>query len=117
MSASDFAACSAPCRQCVERYDCPGCEFWPIYPCFSSRRPIVDCVSAYDNDRIAVDDPEDSNTAVNMYETLLREGHDARLLRFAPSADGTIPGGHQDPKNKEFWRVGCLGITEPCSQV
>ena len=45
-----------------------------------------------------------------MYERLVTEGHDARLLRFSPSADGTIPGSHQDPKNKVYWQVGCLGI-------
>ena len=37
-------------------------------------------------------------------------------FRFSPSADGSIKGGHTDPKNSEFWQVGCLGITEPCSQ-
>ena len=52
-----------------------------------------------------------------MYETLLSEGHDARLFRFSPSDDETISGGHLDPKNKEFWQVGCLGITAPCSEV
>ena len=76
---------------------------------------MVDCLAVYDNDMIAVDDPETANTAVNMYETLVSEGHDARLLRFSPSDDGTIPGSHQDPKNTDFWKVGCLGITDPCS--
>ena len=52
-----------------------------------------------------------------MYETLLSEGHDARLLRFSPSDDETIPGGHTDPKNNAFWHVGCLGITAQCSEV
>merc|ERR1712018_95421 len=49
------------------------------------------------------------------YEAQIREGHDARLFRFDPSEDETIPGGHQDPKNTAYWQVGCLGITEPCS--
>ena len=77
----------------------------------------IDCLAVYDNDKIAVDDPEETNTATNMYETLLSEGHDARLFRFSPSDDETIPGGHTDPKNKEFWHVGCLGITAQCSEV
>ena len=74
---------------------------------------MVDCLAVYDNDMIAVDDPETANTAVNMYETLVSEGHDARLLRFSPSDDGTIPGSHQDPKNTDFWKVGsrfCLPL-------
>ena len=70
---------------------------------------MVDCLAVYDNDMIAVDDPETANTAVNMYETLVSEGHDARLLRFSPSDDGTIPGSHQDPKNTDFWKVGTIG--------
>ena len=101
---------------------------------------MVDCVAAYDNDKIAVSDPDTLNTAINMYETLMNEGHDARLLRFSASDDGTINGkfcwysmmkflslnqkykipfvgGHSDPQNKEFWQVGCLGITDPCSEV
>ena len=48
---------------------------------------------------------------------MLEEGHDPRLLRFDPSADETIKGGHQDPKNLDYWQVGCLGITESCTQV
>ena len=45
-----------------------------------------------------------------MYDRLVQEGHDARLLRFSPNGD--IPGSHQDPKNAQYWKVGCLGITE-----
>ena len=50
-----------------------------------------------------------------MYEKLVNEGHDGRLLRFSPSADGTIVGNHKDVQNLEYWQVGCLGITEQCS--
>ena len=25
-------------------------------------------------------------------------------------------GGHSFPQNKEYWKVGCLGVTAPCSQ-
>ena len=34
--------------------------------------------------------------------------------RFSPSQDGTIKGGHSDPKNVDYWRAGCLGITGGC---
>ena len=50
-----------------------------------------------------------------MYEKLVNEGHDGRLLRFSKSADGTIKGGHQDLRNLEYWTLGCLGVTEQCS--
>ena len=45
-----------------------------------------------------------------MYDRLVTEGHDARLLRFSPSADGTIPGSHQNPKNYNYWQVVVLAL-------
>jgi len=97
---------------------CTECQYWPIYPCYSAARPMVDCVAEYTNDYISVakEDPSES-TAENMYERLVDEGHDARLLRFSPSDDGTIAGGHKDPKNTMYWIAGCLGITDPCDQA
>jgi len=120
VKASVYTECQASnpklmCNDCQEESPCEECQYWPIYPCYSASRPMVDCLAVYDNDNIAVDDPETSNTATNMYDKLLAEGHDARLFRFSPSDDGTITGGHQDPKNKEYWQVGCMGITAPCS--
>ena len=50
-----------------------------------------------------------------MYEKLIDEGHDGRLFRFSPSADGTIKGSHKDVQNVEYWVLGCLGVTEQCS--
>ena len=50
-----------------------------------------------------------------MYNKLINEGHDARLLRFSPN-DGN-PGGHKNIQNEEYWIAGCLGITESCSKV
>lgn len=78
---------------------------------------MVDCLAEYVNDFISVspENGEDSS-ALYMYERLLNEGHDARLMRFSPSDDGTVPGNHQDPQNKVYWTVGCLGMTESCSQ-
>ena len=95
----------------MEDFPCEECQYWPIYPCHSSTRPMVDCLAVYDNDGIAVDDPETANSATYMYDKLVAEGHDARLFRFSKPEDETIPGGHQDPKNKEYWQVGCMGIT------
>ena len=79
---------------------------------------MVNCLSEYTNDYISNDKQTGQySTATNMYEKMLDEGHDPRLLRFSPSADETIKGGHQDPRNLDYWQVGCLGITESCTQV
>ena len=74
---------------------------------------MVDCVAEYVNDGISVNqaNPDVESSAIYMYDKLMNEGHDARLLRFSPSSDGTIPGSHQNPKNANYWKVGCLGIT------
>ena len=48
---------------------------------------------------------------ISRYDKLVAEGHDARLFRFSKPDDETINGGHSDPKNKEYWQVGCMGIT------
>ena len=82
------------------------------------QRPMVNCVSEYTNDFISNDKQGlGYSTGTNMYEAMLEEGHDARLLRFSPSSDDTIKGGHQDPRNLDYWQVGCMGITASCSQV
>ena len=92
---------------------CTECQYWPIYPCYSETRPMIDCVMEYTNDGISA---KGASSAKHMYEKLVNEGQDGRLLIFNPSDDGTIAGGHKDPKNKAHWQVGCLGITEPCSE-
>ena len=119
VTASDFANNCQNCNQCMASHPCTECQYWPIYPCYSPTRPMVDCLAEYTNDFISVgkEDPDAYSTATNMYERMVTEGHDARLLRFSPPSDGTIPGGHQDPKNKHYWIAGCLGITAPCSTV
>merc|ERR1712109_108344 len=118
VTASDFADNCQNCNACIESHPCTECQYWPVYPCYSSNRPMVNCLSEYTNDYISNDrhDPQYS-TATNMYEKMLDEGHDPRLLRFSPSADETIKGGHQDPRNLDYWQVGCLGITESCTQA
>merc|ERR1712037_247902 len=116
VTASDFLTCNN-CNQCINTNFCDECQYWPIYPCYSSVRPMVDCVVEYVNDGISVNqpNPDVESSAIYMYDRLVTEGHDARLLRFSPSADGTIPGSHQNPKNYNYWQVGCLGITEACT--
>ena len=47
----------------------------------------------------------------------MAEGQDVRLFRFSKSEDGTIKGSHKDLQNLDYWQVGCLGITAPCSEV
>ena len=90
---------------------------------------MVNCLSEYTNDYVSTDRATGTySTATNMYDKMLAEGHDARLLRFSPSDDEiitdgaitrnkTITGGHQDPKNLDYWQIGCLGITSSCSEV
>jgi hypothetical protein len=43
-----------------------------------------------------------------MYEAMVREGNDARLLSFPG-------GGHKNPQNAWAWKAGCLGLASPCS--
>ena len=62
---------------------------------------MVNCLAEYTNDYISNDKETGTySTAINMYEKMQDEGHDARLLRFSPSEDETIKGGHQDPRNR-----------------
>ena len=104
-------------KDCADEDPCTDCQYWPIYPCYSTSRPMVDCIAEYTNDGISVDRQTGDSSAEYMYEAQMREGHDARLFRFDPSSDETIAGGHVDPKNTAYWQVGCLGITEPCSEA
>ena len=94
VTASAFANECSNCNQCIASHFCDECQYWPIYPCYSPVKPMVDCVADYFNDMIANDkvEPESYSSAIYMYERLVDEGHDARLLRFSPSDDGTIPG-------------------------
>jgi hypothetical protein len=47
-----------------------------------------------------------------MFNAMVAEGHDARMLSFTPT-NGL--GGHRNPANEFAWIVGCLGIVESCS--
>ena len=115
VTASEFEQCHIKdCDQCTP---CKECQYWPIYPCYSSKRPMIDCLVEYVNDPISVDqgNPDEHSSSLYMYEKLVQEGHDARVFRFAPS--GNNQGGHRPPDNFEYWQIGCLGITTPCTKV
>ena len=52
VTASDFENCNG-CNQCIATNFCDDCKYWPIYPCFSPARPMIDCVVEYVNDGIS----------------------------------------------------------------
>ena len=70
---------------------------------------IIDCLATYTNDNIAC------GSDLYMYEAMVAENNDARLLSFSPAESSGIPGGHQNPNFPFDWMVGCLGIVEACS--
>lgn len=85
---------------------CDECTWWPLYP-RTCEHKLIDCIAAYTNDNIAC------GSDWYMYEAMVAEGNDARLLSFAPPEGGG--GGHQNPKNQYAWMTGCLGIVDSCS--
>ena len=87
---------------------CTDCTWWPIYP-RTCENKLVDCIAAYTNDNIAC------GSDWYMYEAMVAEGNDARMLSFSPASG--INGGHANPKNKHSWVVGCLGIVDSCSEL
>jgi len=126
VTAADFTQCKSrhlPCPRCLEEHPCKDCKYWPIYPCYSPKKKMVQCIHEYTNDPISTgrSDPTSDHhkysSATYMYDRAIKEGHEARLFRFSPSQDGTIRGGHSDPKNVDYWRAGCLGITPKCGQA
>ena len=46
--------------RCLEEHPCKDCQYWPIYPCYSSKRPMVACIHEYTNDPISTfrEDPD-----------------------------------------------------------
>ena len=108
---SDWSKCKAQQKGynwCIQEFPCPECQYWPIYPCYTPEKPMVDCISEYTNDGASTNlqNPDTESTGLYMYSKLLDEGHDARLLRFSPSADGTIEGGHKPIINHKYWIIG-----------
>ena len=55
VTASDFEECHGNCVKCIEDRPCDKCQYWPIYPCYSKDRPMVECLVEYVNDPISVD--------------------------------------------------------------
>jgi len=90
---------------CAEDF-CAECQYWPLWP-KTCGRTLVDCIAAYTDDTIAC------GSDWNMYEAMVGEGNDARLLSFPPP-EGEV-GGHRDPYNKWAWFAGCLGVADSCS--
>jgi hypothetical protein len=75
---------------------CEECSFWPIWP-RTCEHKIVDCVFSYEDDAIGCGSDK------LMYDALIEEGNDARLLSF--------PGGsHTNPKKfVDCWVFGNCG--------
>ena len=86
---------------------CTDCTWWPIYP-RTCENKLVDCIATYTNDNIAC------GSDFYMYEAMVAEGHDARMLSFSPT--NGVAGGHSNPQNTYSWIVGCLGIVDSCSE-
>ena len=80
---------------------CEDCTWWPIYP-RTCENHLIDCLATYTNDAIAC------GSDLYMYEAMVAEGNDARMLSFSG-------GGHKNPENQFAWMVGCLGIVDSCS--
>jgi len=91
-------------------------KYRPIYPCYTEDRPMIACLTDYTNDPVSNKGKfSASEYAFEMYQ---KEGHDARLMRFSPSRDWSIKGGHNGgPKNLQYWQAYCFGITQPCSET
>merc|ERR1712156_172942 len=114
MKKSDILTCSAElggaksvCKTCQKKgYGCKECQYWPIYPCYSDKRPMVQCSVKYENDGI-------SGNGGHMYDIATAEGHDVR--RFVFGREAGLKSGHSQIYNEGYWQVGCLGITQPCS--
>lgn len=49
-----------------------------------------------------------------MYDAMVAEKNDARMISFTPNSGGSN-GGHDEPRNGFDWIVGCLGIVESCT--
>ena len=80
---------------------CSDCMYWPIYPQTCGKK-IVACEMAYTDDAVGC------GTEYYMYNAMVAEGNDARMLSF--------PGGsHKEPENPYAWKAGCLGLSEACT--
>jgi len=94
----DFLQHGSDC--CAEHF-CTGCKYFPIYP-KTCGNTLIDCLMTYEGDGLAC------GADANMYEAMVAEGNDARLVLFPG-------GGHSAPPSSWAWQVGCLGVTDACS--
>ena len=76
VAASDFGTNCNGCNQCIATHFCDECKYWPIYPCFSPVRPMIDCVVEYVNDGISTNQVKRGNNQgtvmPNEYHTLIK---------------------------------------------
>eukprot|EP00947_MAST-08B_sp_MAST-8B-sp1_P001124 g1124.t1 len=96
---------------CCTTAFCHDCEYWPAYPRTSdvaNANTLVDCIMAY------VDDDTACGSDLFMYEAMVAEGHDARMLSF-PIPAGMTQAGHRSPYNEWAWKASCLGLSAHCS--
>lgn len=124
VKSSDYSQCrneglkKKDCSKCAERYPCDQCQYWPIYPCYNAKRPMINCITGYNDDPYMYDtkNPEEVGNGWKMYNAANNEGHEGRMFEFTTPSDGSFTGGHNTVKNTDYWRVGCLGITKSCSK-
>lgn len=89
-------------KDCCSSHYCTECKYWPAWPRTAPHR-LTDCLMAY------VDDQIGCGSDWHMYEAMVAEGNDARLLSFP-----AVGKGHSSPENDMAWTVGCLGIVPSC---
>jgi len=106
-----FSSMEAHEGACCAKEYCKSCKYWPLYPPkATATSKMVDCIMSYTDDTIAC------GSDWYMYEAMVAQGNDARLLSFPGTAlGGPPPAGHSDPQNEWSWMVGCLGIKTTCT--
>ena len=86
VKASVMAQCDADgdtCRSCYEKHPCTECMYWPIYPCYSSKRPMVACIHEYTNDPISTfrEDPDKYRLVLTPLFTMNQSKIDHSIMR------------------------------------
>ena len=99
-----------------------GCKYWPAFPCHASRTALAvqQCIQFYSNDPVTVDQhPYDSEGhGFYLFDRLVSEGNDGRMLEFQPDSTQSIMGGHSGPQNVWDWLTSCFGgMSTPCTSA
>jgi hypothetical protein len=103
-----------------------GCKYWPVFPCHTGTEAttVQSCIQFYSNDPVTVDQrdpatgPRTKGHGLYLFDRLVSEANDGRLLEFAPDEAQGIKGGHSGPRNEFDWVVGCFGsISHTCSSA